>query len=539
VDWLNKPRTWVVLGVVAASLILLLNLWWWEVERVEVPPGSFLVKINLWGQDLPAGEIIAPDSSYKGVQLDVLREGRHWLNPLFYRYEIHKLENVPMGQCLVLTRKFGTAIPEERRQKGDILARSDGERGIVAEPIREPGKYPINPHAYAKQLVDAVRIGPQQIGVRFLRVGKDPHELPPDPGRSPYLVSDGYRGVQEKTVPPGDHLINPHAEWIVPVETKSFIVRFTDIYFPSKDGFTLNPHVIVKYSVRPEKAPLLLVTLTDEGRLYQKDDTPEDQEKNPILQKVVLPLVRGYVRIEGSKFDARDFIAKESGDGAPATVNARERLQKELKTNVPPRCRDIGVEIEDITLDKLEVSGELATLAALIADREQARLQREQNKSTIDRHKQEQITKASEALKPQRTAIEQANTRLQEATIKAMQKKETETKRLEQELASAQIRLDAAKLKAKEVLAKGQAEADVIELNNEAQVSGLKKAVQGFPSIETFAQYHMLAKLAPALAEIFASDQSDFAKLFAGYMTPGPAKLAGPPPGGNTGTGPR
>jgi hypothetical protein len=86
-------------------------------------------------------------------------------------------------------------------------------------------------------------------------------------------------------------------------------------------------------------------------------------------------------------------------------------------------------------------------------------------------------------------------------------------------LANAQVQLEAAHDQASATLAKGQAEAAVISLKNEAEVAGLRTAVQGFTSAEYFAQYHILQKLAPALTEIFASDDSDFARLFAGYMS--------------------
>jgi hypothetical protein len=58
----------------------------------------------------------------------------------------------------------------------------------------------------------------------------------------------------------------------------------------------------------------------------------------------------------------------------------------------------------------------------------------------------------------------------------------------------------------------------VIDLENKAEVQGLKTAVESFPTVEAFAQYHVVSKLAPALSEIFASDSSDFAKLFASYL---------------------
>jgi hypothetical protein len=56
-EFLKKPRTWVIAGVAIGSIFLLYQLWHWEVERVEVGPGQFLVKINLWGKNLPEGEI--------------------------------------------------------------------------------------------------------------------------------------------------------------------------------------------------------------------------------------------------------------------------------------------------------------------------------------------------------------------------------------------------------------------------------------------------------------------------------------------------
>jgi hypothetical protein len=46
--------------------------------------------------------------------------------------------------------------------------------------------------------------------------------------------------------------------------------------------------------------------------------------------------------------------------------------------------------------------------------------------------------------------------------------------------------------------------------------------VQGFTGVQNFAQYHILAKLGPALTDIFASDDGDFAKVLAGYLNAPP-----------------
>jgi hypothetical protein len=172
-----------------------------------------------------------------------------------------------------------------------------------------------------------------------------------------------------------------------------------------------------------------------------------------------------------------------------------------------------------VTLAALQPPAELAQQIAL---RELARVEREKNEVLVRQHKAQQELAAKQGLKQQATEKVGAETRLIQAKTKLDQSKEVEESRLKQELANAKIELDAAKSEAEAKLATGKAQADVIGLQNEAEVSGLKTAVQGFASIEHFAQYHVLSKLTPALSEIFASDNSEFARLFAAYMTQQP-----------------
>ena len=91
----SSSRIWSVPGLVAAGVLLVAYflggaMFNWVFARVEVPPGSYLVRIQRWGIDLPQGksyadsEILAPDESYKGVMLDVKGEGRYYLNPFFW-----------------------------------------------------------------------------------------------------------------------------------------------------------------------------------------------------------------------------------------------------------------------------------------------------------------------------------------------------------------------------------------------------------------------------------------------------------------------
>src|SRR5262245_13866879 len=219
-----------MLAAVGAAAVVLWQFWQWEVERVEVEKGEYLVRVHRWGKNLPEGEIVAPDDAYKGVMLEVSGEGRHFLNPIIWGYEKLPLVNVPAGKCLVLTRKFGKDIPKEDLQRGDILA-GEGERGIVREVLL-PGSYRLNPYAFKWDEVSAVEIGPDQVGVRTLKVGKDPRTLAVDPKRTRFVVPDGYRGVQETVVRNGTYYLNPYVESISPVEVRSHRAELTDIEFP-------------------------------------------------------------------------------------------------------------------------------------------------------------------------------------------------------------------------------------------------------------------------------------------------------------------
>jgi regulator of protease activity HflC (stomatin/prohibitin superfamily) len=535
----RRPTFLLRAVAVVVALVIAQQVWHWEVARIEVPSGKFLIRIHKWGKDLAEGEIIAPDESYKGVMLEVWPEGRYFLNPLFWSHEVDEMISVPPGECLVLTRKFGKDIPTERiTGNGNILAAHDlehpqqGERGIVKE-VLTPGSYRLNKYAYSWQQQKAVEIKINQVGVRTLKVGKDPGQLKTAAGGASYVVPAGYRGVQQATAPPGTYYLNDFVESISPVEVRSHRVELRDITFPSRDGFILTPRVVVEYAVDPARAPEMLVRLADDGVLHQDDSTPEQQQNNEILQKVILPHIRGYARIEGSNFDARDFIlsdaslqaaagSHEQGEkpagGEPATrpSNARERMQRALLDKVKDRCQALGVEIRAVTLADLLPPKELSEQ---IAQRELARVEREKNEALVKQHKAQQELASKIGLKQQAKEKVAAETKLVRATTNAEQLQEVEESRLKQELANAQVQLEAAHDQASATLAKGQAEAAVISLKNEAEVAGLRTAVQGFTSAEYFAQYHILQKLAPALTEIFASDDSDFARLFAGYMS--------------------
>ncbi len=159
-----------------------------------------------------------------------------------------------------------------------------------------------------------------------------------------------------------------------------------------------------------------------------------------------------------------------------------------------------------------------------ISQRELARVEREKNLVRMGQFKAEQELRAKESLKQQATDKVAAETRLIQGKTKSEQQKAVEESRLKQELANTQIRLDAVREQAEAVLATGRAEAAVINLKNEAEVAGLRTAMQGFGTPQHFAQYHILSRLSPASARSSPPTRATSREIFTQFMTPSDAK---------------
>src|SRR5690349_11007563 len=94
--------------------------------RIDVPPEHVAVLIKRTGSDLPNSQALASSPSQKGVQLEILTEGRYFYNPYHWDWKIVPMQVVPQGQVGVVVRLFGEDSPT-----GRILAERDEEKGIL------------------------------------------------------------------------------------------------------------------------------------------------------------------------------------------------------------------------------------------------------------------------------------------------------------------------------------------------------------------------------------------------------------------------
>src|SRR5262249_52747813 len=202
-------RNWLPLAGVAAVVLLVLALLGYTMLRIDVPAGNVAVLIQKTGADIDNADAVAPDGQHKGLQLQVLTEGRYFYNPYYWEGNVYPMVEVPAGKMGVRVRLYGDNLPY-----GHFLARHENEKGIVPEVLR-PGRYPINAaikgQEAARPLADYVEIvelfDPVTIPAGFRGVVTNlAGEIPDNPNT--ILAKKGFRGVQEETLDAGTYYLN-------------------------------------------------------------------------------------------------------------------------------------------------------------------------------------------------------------------------------------------------------------------------------------------------------------------------------------------
>ena len=75
--------------------------------------------------------MLAPTPEYKGVQIKRLTEGRYYYNPYDWSWQVVPQVEIPEGKLGVRIRMYGDDLPA-----GELIARKDNQKGIVAEVLQ-------------------------------------------------------------------------------------------------------------------------------------------------------------------------------------------------------------------------------------------------------------------------------------------------------------------------------------------------------------------------------------------------------------------
>jgi hypothetical protein len=184
---------------ISAAIVLIIALltawliWEWGFCRFYVQPGYMAVVTSKAGAPLEKGQILAKDGQ-KGVQEEVLGEGRYFRNPIMFKWEFHKVLAIPPGKIGIVTSRVGKQLPE-----GEFLA-NPGEMGIWKK-VLGPGTYRMNPYGYKVDIVSAISIPVGYAGVVTSLSG-------PQAEGGTFATRD-QKGVLRDILQPGLYFINP------------------------------------------------------------------------------------------------------------------------------------------------------------------------------------------------------------------------------------------------------------------------------------------------------------------------------------------
>jgi len=462
----------VCLLLVAAVVI---PLFVWFFCRIEPGADEIAVLIRKTGTDLPPGEILATGINQKGIQLEVLPEGRYFYNPYTWSWQIARITDIPAGKLGIVTRLFGEALPPTQ-----IIAQ-EGTKGIQAEVLR-PGKYRLNPYAYGVQIFNAAAIRPGHVGVVTSLTGGD--VLAPNAAadkRNTMLVDQGMKGVLADVLDPGTYYLHPYMVAVVEVNLQSqrFEMSGADaISFLTLDGFEVVVEGTIEYALQRDQAALLT------HRVGDMDD---------IIKKVILPRARGFSRIEGSKHPTIDFIVGET----------RQKFQNNLEGHLRETCLGWGVDINSVLVRKIIVPDQIASISR---DREMAVQEAKKYEQQIERARSQAELGKQEMLAQQNKEKVESDTLRIRAVINAQQEQAVVTIAAQKELEVAKLKDEAAAFQAEAIRLRAQGERDAIAKRNEAEAAVAASQVKALGSGMGLARYLFYRQVAPRIRAILAGD---------------------------------
>ena len=492
----------IVIAIVAAPIFYL------GFCRIIVPTGYIAVLTRKTGKDIPNDAELAPDATYKGLQKDVLAEGRHFRNPWSWDWEVVPQIEIPQGKVGVRIRLYGDDPPN-----GEVIAWKESEKGIVPG-VLQPARYPINAvlagqtdsrknYAEIVELHDPVTVPAGFRGVLTNLAGpmpENPNTLVLDP------ADKTKRGVVSQTLDAETYpeYSNPYTHRVELVDCRSQRFNLSedgDMGFPSKDGFWVVLDGIIEFRVMPQKAAEVYVVYNEINN--DANGTRIDEE---VIKKVVLPNARAFCRLRGSDHSGREFI---SGD---TRTKFQEDFQKELETN----CESQGIEIIQALITKINPP---QPIAQPVRDRQIAVEKKKQfGRQLLQQESEKQLAIESQ-MNERLQALVESERQVIKMTTEAEQAKEIAVIEANKRLKVAELELQAATDMAAATLARGTAEAKVIEFQNEAEAAGWKKAVSAFGGNgDEYARWTMLKKLAPAYRSMMVNtNDSPIMDIFRQY----------------------
>ena len=480
---------------------------WRIVPAVTIPAGSVGLVTSKSGKELPAGEILAPDRSSKGVWKDVLGPGSYRLNPEGYDVKTMSAINIPIGYVGVVTSQTGKPAAEG-------LFAGPGEKGVL-EKVLQPGLYYVNPRAYQ---VDVVEIGMNQVSIvgksGTVVLTKAQSQSANGLGdlqqqtlakqvqkRAEYVTNNADLGIVDEDSARNfsnfslSSLASPSTERQrnaiagaakakaraqasggVPAQSlpASDSVAFgmnQFVQFPSSDGFAIRLDMTVEFELMPESISKIFM-------LY--GDLPA------VVSKILMPQILSISRMKGSDYKARDFI---DGEG-------RQKFQQEMTEELVRVMKEKSIVVRNAIVRHVEVPGEI------LEPIQSAAIAKEQDLTNVTAQETEkrraELNTELATVDQLRREVEQETAKLV-ATVAATTKKDVAQIEVDTKLKVAEVDLECAKIQAKVIETRGEAKvkAEFAVANEEAL--GVKRRAGAFKDTALWADLKFADELNPEL----------------------------------------
>ncbi|MDZ4198611.1 MAG: SPFH domain-containing protein, partial [Kiritimatiellia bacterium] len=268
----------------------------------------------------------------KGIQEDVLGEGRYFRNPVTFEWKILPVVNIPPGKVGIVTAKVGEDLPE-----GEFLA-DPGQKGVWRHTL-SPGKYRMNPYGYQIDIVDATSVPIGYVGVVTSLSGKQAPE-------NAFAQSDE-KGIRADILQPGLYFANPKRHRIDVVE-----VGVNQVSLLGREGGeVLTKNVILPQSGAIDDLQMNILTeqrarresyMRKERSSIQIESAPQARAPTP-AQKMRAPQAgKPPARMDSmSVFTLNQYVTFPSRDGFEISLDMTVEFEL-LPASIPTVFRSFG-----------------------------------------------------------------------------------------------------------------------------------------------------------------------------------------------------
>jgi regulator of protease activity HflC (stomatin/prohibitin superfamily) len=260
-----------------------------------LPPSEYIAKSAAEHKDFQAGAAFLASGGQRGPQLDFLKPGTYYINPLLFDVSLEEVLVVGRGEVAVIVSNIGKdpsqdpelQLPDANNLRNGVerYVVSSGYRGIQRE-VLGPGTYYLNKLAYTSHIIPTTNITIDWAMEKWA------------PKNSP--------GITQKTA--ADAIPD---NGLTPDYMKSR--AFNPLNIVSKDGFEMSVEVKVILRVLPEQAPHMV------ARIGTIENLVED---------VIHPLIDSSFRNQASSSEAMQFMQDRYEEQRKAEEHAADELQK-------------------------------------------------------------------------------------------------------------------------------------------------------------------------------------------------------------------